>query len=139
MIAYSLTSEHFKGEVIFRFNDEGLLINYDASTAELSEEQLLFLLKRLPRELPEIEKLMKVSSTAKMLKIDESVTFEMFWDRYNEKVRSSKKKAIAKWNRMTQKDRIKAYYFINKYEMSISTGVSKKYAETYLNAELWNN
>lgn len=139
MKKYSLTSAAFEGEVIFCFNDAGLLESFDSSGAELSEEQQIFMLKKLPRELCEVQRVIGTSPTAKMLEIKQEITFEMFWNRYDEKIRSSKKKSLARWNRFNKSDQAKAYYFIGKYEMSIAQGVAKKYAESYLGAELWNN
>jgi hypothetical protein len=63
----------------------------------------------------------------------------MFWKKYNDKERSSKKRTLAKWNKMSQVEQTKAYNYIQKYFNSIPNGVETKYAETYLNAELWNN
>ena len=80
----------------------------------------------------------KVAS-ATFTEVLEEITFEMFWNRYNEKVRSSKKKAMITWKRLSRADQVKAFNHIRKYEQNIAPGVAKKYAETYLNAELWNN
>lgn len=138
MRRFVFTSTAFDGEVHFEFEDD-LLIKFDQSEATLTEKQQIFLLKRLPRELAEVQKLLDGSPGAKFTEILEDITFDRFWNRYDEKIRSSKKKALQKWNRLSQLDRNKAFYFIGKYEMSIPNGVAKKYAETYLNSELWNN
>ncbi len=139
MITYSLTSDAFTGEVIFQFNDAGLLMSYDARGAGLSERQQIFILKELPRELSEIKKVISNSVSAKLTEVSKEITFEMFWNRYDEKTRSSKKTAETVWKRMSVTDRNKAYWFIPKYFSSILPGVPKKYAETYLRKELWNN
>lgn len=139
MITYSLTSSAFEGEVIFDFNDNELLVRFDASGANLTEDQQVFLLRRLPRELAQIKTFLEKSPTARFTPIEQEITFEMFWNRYNEKLRSSKKKALKIWNRLSRADQIKAYRFIARYEQSLYPGTPKKYAETFLNAELWNN
>ncbi|MBK9292585.1 MAG: hypothetical protein IPM52_13315 [Bacteroidetes bacterium] len=139
MITYSLTSSAFEGEVIFDFDDNGLLVRYDASGANLTEGQQVFLLRRLPRELAQIKTFLENSPTARFTPIEQEISFEMFWNRYNEKLRSSKKKALKIWNRLSRADQIKAYRYITRYEQSVYPGTPKKYAETYLNAELWNN
>lgn len=135
----SLTSVAFTGEVVLNFNDFGLLTGFDTQGAELTEAQQIYFLKRLPKELSAIERLLAGSNTAKLTEINTEVSFDMFWNRYNEKVRSSKKKAYARWVKMPQAEQIKAYNYINKYNRSLGTGIARKYAETYLNAELWNN
>ncbi len=136
---YSLTSTAFEGEVLFTFNEFGLLEQFDSTGATLSEEQQLFLLRKLPRDLPGIQALLEKTPTATFTEIKREVTFEQFWNRYDEKIRSSKKRTLTAWNKLKQADRYKAYAYIQKYEQSLYQGTAKKYAETYLNAELWNN
>jgi hypothetical protein len=139
MKRYSLTSTAFEGEVIFEFGDNELLVRFDATSAILTDVQHVHLLKNMPPELFAIKEFVEKSKTTRLEQIVTDVTFLMFWERYNEKIRSSKKKAEKVWNRLPLIDRDKAYKFIQKYEMSLLSGTAKKYAETYLGAELWNN
>lgn len=136
---YLLTSTAWPGEIEIVYNDLQLLVSHDTSRADLSENQQLWFLKNLPRELCELQQLIDKSTSATLTEVKDEITFEKFWSRYDEKLRSSKKKALKVWNRLTEADQIKAYKFISKYEQSIPNGVAKKYAETYLNVELWNN
>jgi hypothetical protein len=139
MRRFILTSGAFPGEVYFEFNELNFLVKFDQSGADLSEEQQIFLLKRLPRELAEVQRVFEGSPSAKFTELKSDVNFDQFWNRYDEKIRSSKKKALQKWIRLSQLERNLAYYFISKYEVSIPQGVPKKYAETYLHSEIWNN
>ena len=139
MSLYSLTSTAFDGEVLFEFNDAGILQKFDTSAAQLSEQQQLWILRTMPNSLPDVKKMLGDSTTAKFTELKQDVTFEMFWNRYNEKVRSSKKKAERIWNRLTKTNQVKAFRGIIAYERNIPGGVLKKYAETYLGAEIWNN
>lgn len=136
MKVFHMTSVTFTGYIEFVFNDNDLLEKYQIS-AEISERQQIYLLKNMPRELPELDNLK--SSTVTITEINQEVTFDMFWNRYDEKIRSSKKKAIARWGKMSHGEQLRAFRFISKYESNILPGTAKKYAETYLNAELWNN
>ena len=136
MKIFQLTSQSFTGYIEFMFDDNTLLNSY-AIHAELSESQQVYLLKNMPREIIELGKLK--SSTVTITEIDQEVTFEMFWNRYDEKIRSSKKKALSGWNKMSKANQVRAFRFISKYESNILPGTAKKYAETYLNAELWAN
>lgn len=136
---YQLTSDAFTGAVDFYFNNDGLLSRFDTEEATLSIEQSTWLLKHLPRELSELSKVLEKSTTAKLTEVKREVTFQMFWDRYDDKVISSKKKTEAKWARMSKSQQIRAYDFIQKYFLNLPTNTRKKYAETYLNNELWNN
>lgn len=139
MKKYLLTASSWTGEIEIEFNDFNLLTKCDTGRAELSEPQQVWFLKNMPRTRIELQELIAKTTTATLTEVKEDITFDLFWNRYNEKVRSSKKKTLKVWNRLGIADQVKAYKYIGKYEQSIAPGVGKKYAETYLNAELWNN
>jgi len=139
MKTYTFTAASFEGEVIFEFDDNGALVRYDASNARMSAEQQMFLLRKMPTNLADVKRTISSSPTAKLTEIVQDITFDQFWNRYDEKIRSSKKRAAKVWDRMSKTDRLKAFRFITKYEQTLYQGTAKKYAETYLNAELWNN
>lgn len=136
MKIFHLTSTSFTGYIEFRFRDNGLLEKYEI-LADLTESQQIYLLRNLPREIFELDRFK--SSTATVTEVSDEVTFDMFWDRYDDKINSSRKRALQKWNKMTPADQIRAFRFISRYFGSIPSGTRKKFAETYLNAELWNN
>jgi hypothetical protein len=134
---YIITSESFEGEVVANYNSEGLLVSYDLSGAFLSEKQHKWLVAYLPKT---TDGLRKWLSEKRNLQIVEAVLdFEAFWNKYDDKLNSSKKKTRLKWDKMTKSEQRKAYQYIDKYFALIPYGTRKKYAETYLNAELWNN
>jgi len=135
---FTLTSDKFKGEVLFEFSDL-ILTKYDISGAELSEEQIIYIAKNIPKELAEAIALFSGLDTAKFTEIKQEITFEMFWNKYDDKVNSSRKRTKIKWDKMKINEQLKAFNFIQKYFNSVPFGTRKKYAETYLNAELWNN
>ena len=135
---YSLTSSAFQGEVLFEFKND-LLVKFDMSNAELNDKQHSTLAQNLPRTLVEVQAWIKKSHNAVFTEIVQTVTFDMFWQRYDDKLNSSKKKTEVKWNKMPLSEQLKAFRFIGRYFASIPANTRKKYAETYLNAELWNN
>lgn len=139
MKRYSLTSSSFTGEVIFVFNDFSLLESFDTSGAQLSEKQQIFILRELPRELFEMERVVEKSSSAKLTELTSEITFEMFWKRYRAPLNSKKKLAENCWKRLSQARRNLAYNFITIYESRMEPGVGKLYAETYLNSGPWIN
>lgn len=138
MYRYLFTSEKIIGEIELRYNEAYLLTSFEIR-AELSESQHVWLLKRFPRELAELEKLVSQNAGIKIMLINEEITFEMFWSKYNEKILSSKKRTLSTWNKMSKSEQKKAYNYIYKYISILPLGVRKKYAETYLNSEIWNN
>jgi len=135
---YHITSTSWAGYIEIEFNELNLMTRTDITNADLSEKQQLWFLRKMPRELIELQNVID-KSTAKITEVKQEVTFDLFWNRYDEKIRSSKKKALTTWNRLRKDDQVKAFNYIKKYEGSMAPGVAKKYAETYLNAELWNN
>ncbi len=136
-MTYHITSTSWAGYIELEFNSIGLMIRSDITQAVLNEAQQIWFLKNC-RELSELQRVI-IGTSATLTEVKLEVTFDLFWNRYDEKIRSSKKKALTTWNRLRKDDQVKAYQYIKKYEQSISPGVAKKYAETYLNAELWNN
>lgn len=138
MKTFLWTSTSFEGELEFVFNERGLLVKY-ADRGTLSNEQRAWILANLPRTQAELRELAAKSKTIRLVEVKQEVTFDMFWDKYDHKAVSNKKKATATWKRMPEAEQIKAYNYINRYLQSLPGGVSKKYAETYLNSQLWNN
>lgn len=133
-----MTSSAFKGEIRLVYNDLEMLTNCDLTQAQLTLQQHTWFLKRLPTGLEDL-KLLITNSTAKLNEVNQEITFDTFWKRYNDRDRSSKKKSEKIWNRLSQADQVKAYVYISTYEANRPKGTEKKYAETYLNAEQWNN
>ncbi len=136
---FLLTSTLWAGEVELRYDEMGYLTHFDLNRSEMTKEQHISFLQWLPRTKDELDYIIKKATHLTLSDFVQEVTFEMFWDRYNEKVRSSKKKTLRIWERLSMNNRVRAYNHISRYENNINPGVAKKYAETYLNAELWNN
>lgn len=136
MKIYHLTSDVFGGYVEYRFSGNGMLIKMDIK-ADVSEHQQRFLLQNVPQCVADLMQFK--NETTRVTEIVTEVTFEMFWKRYDDKINSSRKRTEKKWNRMTPADRGMAYLHIPVYFRAIPPGTRKKYAETYLNDELWNN
>jgi hypothetical protein len=68
----------------------------------------------------------------------QKITFEMFWKKYNDASRSSRKRSLKLWNKLDETNQVKAYYHYDTYNRNRGNA-EKKYCETYLNCELWNN
>ncbi|MDD4395331.1 MAG: hypothetical protein PHQ33_05545 [Bacteroidales bacterium] len=137
MKKFSLTSPAFTGECIFGFNENERLIFVDLSGAELQESFIKAILQNLPQTSTDFKKIK--GRTGVVTEMIECVTFEMFWNRYDDKARSSKIKTERAWNKMSASERVKAYNYIRKYKMSLPSGICMKYATTYLSDQLWNN
>jgi hypothetical protein len=144
ILKYVYTSKHFEGEVLLWYDSDkpNLLVMFDMSKAEFDSNQHVAFLRNFPRSLDELELLIeKDSANRKMVQYFDNVTFDLFWERYDHKRLSSKIKTEKIWNKMSDSEKYKAYFFVERYENDLrcSGGIAKKHAETYLNAALWNN
>ena len=131
-----MTSPKIDGEVEFTFNDDGSLERI-VFPANFTQKQYDFTFKSKPYCIELMEQFIAESSYATFIKETKPLRFEDFWNKYGEKEHSSKKKTEIKWKNMPKSARIKAYNYINRYKMSLPQGVRMKYAETYLNSEIW--
>ena len=138
MKTFFLTSSQFSGEIEFVYCPEGYLVFFEYR-AQMTEDQRAWLLGNLPRHRNALLQLKAKSKTIILTEVKREVTFDAFWDKYDHKATSSKKKALAKWDRMPASEKVKAFNYISRYFAGIPAGVHKKNAETYLNSELWNN
>lgn len=122
------------------YSDAGILSGCHFENAALSENQQVWLLHNIPVSIDGLPSFLKSAPSLHMLEMEYTEpTFDMFWDAYNDKISSSKHKTKLKWDKMPSMERIKAYRYIGTYFRNLPAGTRKKYAETYLNAELWNN
>ena len=136
-----ITSDKFAGEIELVYDDWDFLVRYDSTGAELNEKQKTLFLKYIPRDDGGLKAMKERFPMLVMTEVEFEVTFEQFWKAYFRdrlKDNSSKKRAEVKWNRMTKRDQVKAYNYIPAYMSKIKAGTEPKYAETYLNAEVWN-
>ena len=104
--------------------------------AGLNEKQHRWILEHLPIRAENISGLSAVHN-CKITEVKLEVTFAMFYARYN--VKRNKIRAERLWNRMSEADRIRAWYFIQTYQTRLEPGVQPMYPETYLNAQPWND
>ena len=132
-----ITSTSWSGYIEVEYNQLGYLVRSDTRNADLTEAQQKWFLNRMPRELSELQRTI-AGSTAVITEINRTVTFDDAWKMYHDEF-GSKKKALAKWNKMPEAETLKAFDYIKKYQTKKPDGVAKMYFLTYLNAELWNN
>lgn len=132
-------------------NPDGVMYSYDATTGlfvgveiiqkniEVSATKNIIQSLRLDINLfLSWAKTFSTIAGCEVVELDEKITFEMLWNLYDDKLRSSKKRSTAIWDKMTVAEQVKAYYFVYKY-FRHRGNAEKKYLETYLRAELWNN
>jgi len=136
MKTFVLTSEHIPGEIFLHEDDFGK-VRCDFTNSDASQQQQIFLLQLADSGITETKRALSADPSIQINEL--SVTFEMFWNRYDDKKMSSRKKSEKIWNKLSKVNQQRAYDHIPKYFNIIPPGIRKKLVETYLNAELWNN
>lgn len=137
MREFILTSEKFTGSVVIRFSDSDSFTAIDFAGSEATKDQQAWFLSHLPATVLSLEIYRKNGIVCEEVK--KEITFKAMWDLYDDKVTSSKKRSLAKWNKMNKTEQARAYNYVKKYFANIPSGTRKKYLETYLNSEMWNN
>lgn len=136
MRTFNLSNDRLKAGIDVSYNDQGLLVGLQVKE-NLSLKATQWVLGELQCTLDDFLSWVKTRN-ATVVEVHQAISFEMFWKKYNDITRSSKKRTQVKWNKMPEAEQIKAYLYIETYERNRGSA-EKKYAETYLNAELWNN
>lgn len=139
MKKYCITSHLYEGEIMITYNDNGMLLDCNFNNSTLTERQQSWILRHLPLRQDKLHTLFDKEPLLILQEMDITVSFDDFWNRYDDKLNSSKRRCLVKWNRMSKAEQVRAYNYITCYFSNLPSGVRKKYAETYLNAELWNN
>lgn len=133
---FLVTTEKSKDGIEYTYNANGILIGFEikqVATANIA----LHVLKNLQLSYEAFLSWAK-SINATVVELLPNITFEKMWDKHDDKVRSSKKRSLKKWNTMPQAEQVKAYFYHDTY-MANKGNADKMYLETYLNKELWNN
>ena len=134
MKTFVLINEQIPGK-IFLHEDNCGKVRCDFTKSDATAPQQTFILQHAELGMVELNRVL--TGNSKLVEL--SATFEMFWHRYDDKLNSSKKRSETKWNKMSKIEQQRAYDHIPKYFNNIPYGTRRKFAETYLNAELWNN
>ena len=136
-----ITSDKFTGAIELQYDDSDYLVKYDATGAELDEKQKVLFLKYMPRDDVQLTELLNRFSNLKSTVIVKEVTFDDFWRAWfkdRPKDNSSKKRSELRWNKMNKREQLKAFQYIPAYMGKVKPGTEPKYAETYLNSEVWH-
>ena len=137
MTTLIMTSPKIEGHIQLDYNEAGALERLHIAGA-LTQKQYEFFMPLLPWHAGMIESFRAKAPQASFVLRDRKLTFIEFWDRYDDKIRSSKKRTEKAWNALSEADQIRAYLHYPKY-MRHKGAAEKMYAETYLSKELWNN
>lgn len=138
MNKYEFYSNTYKCFFQVKFNAKGLMVGFEVMNDDgLELARLILVLERCLEENSFLEymKLRKISVT----RIVEDLSFESFWKAWPADG-SSKKKARAIWEKMSERDRNAALLYIPVLKgIKAKDGTLMPYSTTYLNGEVYNN
>ncbi len=123
MKRYYVTAPSFGGFVEYIYNASGLLVYFNTQEAILNAEQLFWFVNNIPTTLDEFNKVVISTPNLNRQQITQEITFDMIWNRYDDKLTSSRKRAQIKWQKMSDADKVKAYYFIPSFFNSLGAGI----------------
>lgn len=131
---YILSSDHFTGAIQVSYKS-GLLVFYDAISAELSEAQLVSLLKKMPREEQDLQ-IIRDTKYFIIKKLSEDLSFEAFWERYGKKIHTHRCEPL--WRKCSDAKKVLHLRGIEPYKAYIKrTGVAMVNPENYLRKEYY--
>lgn len=139
---YVLSSKNWGVLLIAEYREEGTLKELKIPQV-LEQEQLSFLLSGCTT-VQRLEALVNIiKSKDKSIKLEEvevDLSFDSFWEAYAYK-KGKKARVKRKWESMEEEEQLKAISYIKKYNFFLAERphMERKYPETYLNAEEWNN
>jgi hypothetical protein len=134
MKEYVFTSKLFAGNIVFGYNDDGILIKF-VNEATLSNNQMLYLSKNFPFAESELQRI--VGANGKIEEIQD-VSFERFWRLYDKKV--NRKRSEDLWYKLSEGDRQTCLQKIPKYKTYCR--LQNRYikdADTFLRNRTWED
>lgn len=130
----------------FKYHLNGDFFSFTILEGELSGHQMHWLFSA--KNFPTTDNLMQImwlkdkdiTSKLDINKIDPDISFDAFWNAYDNKV-GKKKMAENYWKKMSKADKIKALMAIKRYNnnLRLTPGIQKAHPTTFLNQEYYNN
>jgi hypothetical protein len=139
MKRYILTSPRFAGEINVLYGLDNRLLLIDFMKAGLNDHQIEFFKKAVPVYFTENFLDSFPNSTLNVLEEGYTVSFEMWWGRYN--LKHNKARCLALWNKLSEADQVNAYFKLGQYERHLSLNQWKNKADpdTYLRQRYWES
>lgn len=139
MKKFILTSPKFNGEINVIYGIDTKLLMIDFGKADLTEEQIVFFKKAVPVFTTHLD---AFSTMSKLTVLEEgyTITFEMWWERYN--LKHNKARCLAIWNsKLSEADQVNAFYKLGTYErhLALNSWKTKADPDTYLRQRYWES
>jgi hypothetical protein len=137
MKKFIITSERIGGEIELYYEEE-VVSAISFSKAQMTAVQKRAFLNEVPVLLADLEAFV-LQRNITCIASSITITFDMFWDKYNFKV--DKKRAQAIWDKLTNNQQIAAFYGIDKYKRYLkrTDWRNQMEAKSYLRNERWED
>ena len=135
---YILTSDHFRGEIVFKYNLKGFCSSVElVGITGMKLEVFNWIWENVPKTTQDIEAFRKAAGNFTITEVPEDLSFERFWLEYGHKV-GKKTMTQNAWKRLSQGDKIAALIYIPKLrKIKEKEGTQMPYPQTYLNQKYW--
>lgn len=139
MNKYIITSPRFTGEIHVLYGSDNRLLCLDFIKCGLTDAQLEYFKNRCP--ITYTDEFMSAFGKSNLNVIQEGyeVNFEQWWNRYD--LKHNKVRCLTMWNRLSEADRVNAFFKLGLYERHLSLNSWRKKAEpdTYLKDRYWDS
>lgn len=139
MNKYIITSPRFAGEINVLYGVDNKLVFIDFMKCDLSDEQIDYFKTKLP--VVYTDRFMEAFGQSKLTVIQEGfeVTFDDFWNRYNNKV--NRLRAEKEWKKLSKADQVNAFAKYQMYErhLALNSWKSKAGPDRYLKERFWDS
>ena len=90
MRVFEVTSKKYSGAVVYKFGDDDQFVGVDFSGSDVTVGQAHWIMEHLPANAGSMAHF--PGTSYKVVEVSSMVDFQMFWNRYNDKARSSRVK-----------------------------------------------
>lgn len=136
---FIFTTPNMPDGVIYTYDaDTELFVGLQIAQENMSEQSRRKVIENIKATLPIFLMWVNDFESCTVVEREQKITFEMFWKKYNDASRSSRKRSLKLWEKLDENNQVKAYYYYDTYNRNRGNA-EKKYCETYLSCELWNN
>jgi len=139
MRRFIVTNDKFTGQAEITYNEKGTLMRIDLSAAEMDEMHVISFKRSVPATIAALAANTGFGPSTTVIEADFIITFDMFWHRYDKKIK--RHRCLPIWDKLTKTDQVKAYHGIRDYDKYLKKEAwrSKADPETYLRNKYWEN
>lgn len=117
-------SAKFTGQIALKYDDAGMLISFDATGAQMTNNQLVAFHQRMPFTISWLYSLVDRTGVT-VEEIPEDLTFDRFWEAYDRKINRLRCEPL--WKKLSDAEKMQALRSLAPYEAYLQrTGYRSK-------------